>query len=68
MNKQAAAKYTPETFIAAFPRYVYRNHKGTASVQWRQAALEITAERDALRSEVTELRKALDDKIAGRLA
>ena len=45
---------SPEAFVAKYPKYIYRSGKmmhsakGYASVQWRQAALEMCADRAAL--------------------
>jgi hypothetical protein len=48
--------FTPETFKAAFPRRVYRDHNGRESVQWREAALDMATTNarliEALRAEV----------------
>lgn len=48
-------KHTPETFVAAHPRYVYRSGHGKTTVQWREAALDMSADRDRLKAINAEL-------------
>lgn len=39
---------TPDSFTNSFPKYVYRSQKGVATVQWRQAALDMANDRAKL--------------------
>lgn len=56
---------TPKDFTEKFPSYVYRSGKGSATVQWRQAAIDMANEREklvrALRVELIERDAAAAD-------
>lgn len=50
-SKQVAQPpQSPAEFVARFPRYVYRPHKGGEQVQWKLAALDMCEALYALRS------------------
>jgi pyruvate-formate lyase len=55
---------TPQQFLEAiYPKYVYRDHRGTATAQWRQAALDLAAQQVELVEEVRALREHLSNLV-----